>query len=236
MSETPQTRIDYFKRGRWLVGIQDRLSLAARRRMFGHWQLFAQPIAGKSMLDVGATPQQERPDSNCMIPWFRDAGMRVTLYSPEDISGLAGSFPWATILPSAAFGAPIPVPDRSYDWVASSAVIEHVGAAAEQIAFLRECGRVADGLFITTPNRYHWLEFHTRLPLLHWLPRRLHRLLLRSIGRGEWAQECNLRLLGTSELRALAAAALGDHFTVEIRRIWTLGMPSNLVVLARRAA
>ena len=31
---------------------------------------------------------------------------------------------------------------------------------------------------ITTPNLYHPIEFHTKLPFLHWLPKKIHRSIL----------------------------------------------------------
>lgn len=234
-TQPPPQGIDYFNRGHWLTGIQNRVSIAARRRMFAVWLDYAGSLQGKTLLDVGATPDQERTESNCMLPWFHETGARVTLYSPEDISGLAGSFPWARILHSPGFGAPIPASEREFEWVSASAVIEHVGVHDQQIAFLRDCARAASvGLFLTTPDRGHWFEFHTKLPLLHWLPRRCHRASLRVLGHSLWAQENHLRLVGAGELRAIAAVALGGAFTFEIRRIWTLGMPSNLILLAKR--
>jgi hypothetical protein len=151
------------------------------------------------------------------------------------VSHLETLFPGATVLPPAP-GAGIPARDASFDWVSSSAVIEHVGSAEQQSAFLRECARVARrGLFVTCPNRWHWLEFHTKLPLLHWLPRAWHRSLLRALGLSAWASEGHLRLVGSRELSALASRALAPEWRLEIRSIWTLGMPSNLVLIARRS-
>jgi hypothetical protein len=226
--------IDYFNRGHWLTGVQNVVSLRARKRMFELWRSSAGITPGQSILDVGATPDTERLDSNCMLPWFQSCGLRLTLYSPEDISHLSESLPGVLILPPAP-GPFIPAPDASYDWVSSSAVIEHVGSAGQQEQFLSDCARVASrGLFLTCPNRWHWLEFHTKLPLLHWLPRRWHRTVLRGIGLSAWARESHLRLLGAGELGAMAARALGDGWRVGVRSIWTLGMPSNLVLVAAR--
>ena len=227
--------IDYFNRGHWLSGIQARVSYRARRRMFEVWRAAAGDLRGASVLDVGATPDRERLDSNCMLPWFAEAGLQVTLYSPEDIASLGELFPFARILAPGVPALRLPVADATYDWVSSSAVIEHVGSEAEQVAFLGECGRVARrGVFLTCPNRWHWLEFHTKLPLLHWLPRRAHRAVLRTLGLGVWARESHLRLLGPRELARLAGLALGPRWAIGVRSIWTLGMPSNLLLLATR--
>jgi hypothetical protein len=226
--------IDYFNRGHWLSEVQARVSVGARRRMFELWRERAGELKGASILDVGATPDVERLDSNCMLPWFQEAGLRLSLYSPEDVSHLATTLPGVRILPPAA-GTSIPAPDASHDWVSSSAVIEHVGSAADQQAFLAECARVARrGLFVTCPNRWHWLEFHTKLPLAHWLPRDWHRAVLRAVGLGVWARESHLRLIGARELRAMAERALGPDWMSNVSVIWTLGLPSNLVLIARR--
>jgi hypothetical protein len=228
--------IDYFNRGHWLSGVQARVSLGARRRMFDLWHEQAGDLRGKSLLDVGATPDAERLDSNCMLPWFQQSGLQLSLYSPEDVSHLDQLVPDASVLRPAE-GPGIPAPTAGFDWVSSSAVIEHTGSAAEQEAFLRECARVARrGLFVTCPNRWHWLEFHTKLPLLHWLPREWHRALLRRIGLSAWARESHLRLLGPQELGELARRALGPQWDWSVRSIWTLALPSNLVLVATRKA
>jgi hypothetical protein len=62
--------------------------------------------------------------------------------------------------------------------VHSAAVIEHVGSFARQCDFLKECCRVARrAVFVTTPNRWFPVEFHTILPLVHWLPKPAFRTL-----------------------------------------------------------
>jgi hypothetical protein len=226
--------IDYYDRQHWAAGLQVRVSHSARRRMFEAWKNYVGDLRAARLLDVGGTPDTERLDSNCMVPWFHDAGVAVDLYSPEDISGLSEVFPFARVLPSQGFGQPIPATDRDYDWVSASAVLEHVGSADDQVAFIKECARVGRGLFITTPNRRHWLEFHTKIPVTHWLPRPLHRALLRSCGLPFWAEERNLRLIERAELREFAEAALGAAWDWTIQTINTLGMPSNLLLLARQ--
>src|SRR5204862_6615864 len=107
-----------------------------------------------------------------------------------------------------ADGLALPFCDRSFDVVHSSAVIEHVGSFSRQQAYLQECCRVARrAVFITTPNRWFPVEFHTVLPLVHWLPPRLYRNMLARLGREFFACEDNLNLLSRSDLAQLAAAA-----------------------------
>jgi len=232
--------IDYFNRGHWLTAVQERVSREARRRMFELWRGWRgrHRLPARTILDIGATPDTERMDSNCFLPWFRDEGVDVHCYSPESIQGLLEAYPFIHVIESAgdAPGAlpSWPVGTRSFDWSASSAVLEHVGARGHQVAFIAEHARVATAFFLTTPNRGHWLEFHTKLPVLHWLPRAVHRMALRALGKPFWAEEGNLRLVTGPELLELAREALGPDgrdYRFSVRAIWTLGMPSNLVLL-----
>jgi len=58
--------------------------------------------------------------------------------------------------------------DKSFDLVVSNAVIEHVGDAAEQKAFVDEHHRVGRRFIITTPNLLFPVESHTRVIARHW--------------------------------------------------------------------
>ena len=79
-------------------------------------------------------------------------------------------------------------------------MIEHVGGAERQRAFVSEALRVGRRVFLTTPNRWFPIELHTRLPLVHWLPEPMaHRAF--DLTRRPWAKDNHL--LGPSELEAL---------------------------------
>ena len=45
---------------------------------------------------------------------------------------------------------------------------------------------------IITPNRFHPIDFHTKIPFLHWLPKKIHRLLLSLLGFKLLSKEKNL--------------------------------------------
>jgi hypothetical protein len=117
--------------------------------------------------------------------------------------------------------------------VHSSAVIEHVGDRGRQTRLLSELWRVARrGVFVTTPNRWFPVEVHTMLPLLHWLPPRWYRAILRRIGLPFFASEANLNLLSRRDLVRLARAAGITDF--HILTVNLFGLTSNLILVAHK--
>lgn len=90
-------------------------------------------------------------------------------------------------------GRALPFADGSFDVVLSNAVVEHIGGPEEARRFLAESRRVARVLVVhTTPNRWFPIETHTRLPFLHWLPRRVHRWLLGHSSTYRWSADDRL--------------------------------------------
>ena len=89
----------------------------------------------------------------------------------------------------------------SFDIVHSNATLEHVGSYNNQIAFVKEASRISKNhVFIQTPNRFYPIDFHTNLPLVHWLPKKIHRKILKFIGLNFYSMEENLNLLSESNL------------------------------------
>ena len=89
-------------------------------------------------------------------------------------------------------------------------------------------------LFLTTPNRWFPVEFHTVLPLVHWLPKPVFRGLMRRTGREFFAEEANLNLMTANEVRRAARTALDPaRFDIEVSSASLAGWPSNLLLLVR---
>ena len=114
-----------------------------------------------------------------------------------------------------------------------SAVLEHVGGAAQPRFVIQALLRLCRSVFLSTPDRALPIEVPTFLPVLHWVPKRVHRRLLRWLGHSFWAMEANLNLLTRRELAPLVAAALqATHRSApwSISRHRLLGFSSNLVL------
>ena len=90
------------------------------------------------------------------------------------------------------------------DLVISNAVIEHVGNFDNQIKMIKNIKKLTKKLFIIiTPNRNHPIEFHTYLPLIHMLPKKIHRKILKFVKLDFYAEEKNLNLLDIRELKKI---------------------------------
>ena len=184
------------------------------------------------MLDLGVTSDQSYSHSNYFVHWYPHKH-RITASGIDNAAFLEDLYPGVKFV--LADGRNLPFQDRQFDYVHSSAVLEHVGSRAMQVAFLREAWRVArKGVFITTPNRWFPIEFHTLLPFAHWLPPATFRKLCRMTGREFFASEENLNLLTFSELRWLAREAGLENIQIKSARL--ASWPSNLLLSAKRAA
>jgi hypothetical protein len=128
----------------------------------------------------------------------------------------------------------LPFDDRTFDFAHSSAVFEHVGSRENQVQFLRELWRVArKGIFVTTPNRWFPIEFHTVLPLVHWLHTPSSRKIFSALGRGFFADETNLNLTSSRGLAQAAKRARVEHF--RIKTVSLCGWPTNLLLIAHKS-
>ena len=86
-----------------------------------------------------------------------------------ELDRFAAAFPQVRAV--RADGRELPFADGEFDLGFSNAVVEHVAGGRDgQRRFVHELCRVAQRVFVTTPNRWFPLEVHTLLPFVHWLP------------------------------------------------------------------
>ena len=201
-----------------------------RRRMYDAFLAASAIEPTDTILDLGVTSDQTYDHSNYFIRWY-PYKHRITAAGIDDAAFLEQQHPGLKFV--FGDGRSLPFADRQFDFVHSSAVLEHVGSETMQAAFLTEAWRVArKGLFLTTPNRWFPIEFHTLLPIAHWLPQPAFRKICDMTGRSFFGCEENLNLLARSDLRRLARAAGLEN--VHITSVSLAGWPSNLLLCARR--
>ena len=169
-----------------------RASLRSRERKLRLFLELLAPGPETSVVDVGVTDSgyggTYGTDNflEAAYPWPE----QITAVGPTSLERFAAAFPHVRRV--TADGRSLPFADAEFDVAFSNAVVEHVGDAADQRAFVRELCRVAGRVFVTTPNRWFPIEVHTLLPLVHWLPRRAQPRALHEV-----------RLLGPREFRSL---------------------------------
>jgi hypothetical protein len=211
-------------------GLAATLVLRARRNMYEHFIRTISPAERETVLDVGATSERTYEWSNYLEAWYPHK-RQLTACGVDDASFLETAYPGLRFV--RGDGLALPFADGAFDVVHSSAVIEHVGNESNQRRFLGEMARVARrAFFITTPNRWYPVEFHTMLPLIHWLPKAMHRSLLASLGHADLATEANLNLLDARQVREHARHLPAFRVSVHYERLF--GWPSNLLIIGVR--
>jgi SAM-dependent methyltransferase len=204
-----------------------RISCHVRKKMFAAFMAYFRPTPEMSVLDVGVTSDDSFQESNYfekMYPFPE----RITCVGTEDGCRLEQQYRGLKYL-RVQTGQRLPFDDHAFDIVFSNAVVEHVGSRSAQRAFVAELCRVGKGFFISTPNRWFPVEHHTGLPIVHWLPAKLYRALLRNTRFGYWSYQEHLNVLSASSLSRLFPAQIKPV----ICRIRLAGICSNLVAMGK---
>jgi hypothetical protein len=176
-----------------------RVSLRSRERKLRLFLELFRPGPGTTLVDVGVTDAPFGGGSSdnffeALYPWPG----QITAVGHTGLDRFAAAFPQVTTV--RADGRELPFEDAQFELGFSNAVVEHVaGGREQQRRFVHELCRVAERVFVTTPNRWFPLDPHTLLPFAHWLPDGpARRRLLRARGFDDV-----LDPLGPGELAAL---------------------------------
>ena len=181
-----------------LAKLASRVSLRSRERKLRLFLEVLAPGPETTVVDVGVTDAPFGGGSTdnffeALYPWPE----RVTAVGRTSLERFTAAFPAVTTVQ--ADGRELPFSDRAFDLGFSNAVVEHVGGGREeQRRFVHELCRVAERVFVTTPNRFFPIEVHTLVPFAHWLPHVARDRILRARGFDDV-----LEPLGPRELAAL---------------------------------
>lgn len=123
--------------------------------------------------------------------------------------------------------------DKSFQIVHASATIEHVGNENNQIRLIQECLRLSrEKVIITTPNRYFPIDFHTKIPLIHMLPKKIHRKILKITNNEFFSKEENLNLISEKTLIQFLEKLNINNY--EIIKYKIFFMTSNLILIINK--
>ena len=181
------------------------------------------------VLDIGSTNDFKNESSNFLIKNLKifknyksisDQKIELSFFSKALNKSITDNF------------SDLELEEYKSDIVISNATIEHVGSLENQIKMCENIIKLTKKYFIIiTPNRYHPVEFHSKLPLLHWLPKIIHRRILTLIGMKFLADEKNLNLLSHYDLVNVMKKL--NHNNYEIKNINFLFFKSNLLLFGK---
>jgi SAM-dependent methyltransferase len=180
-----------------------RISAYNRQRKWKIFWRLIKPTAADSVLDVGFSDKEYSVTDNFLEKNYP---------YPEMITALGIDVPneftrrYPLVKAVRYDGQIFPWSGQSFDLCWSNAVLEHVGNKKDQVMFIREIKRVSRKAFVTTPNRYFPIEVHTRVPLLHFLPKPFFDSYLKLIGK-KWATGDYMNLLSLTDIKELLRLA-----------------------------
>lgn len=161
---------------------------------------YLKPTNQDRLLEIGIADHEYTEVNNFLIKNYPYQN-QLTALSLGEAPSFAKKYPNVRLVCYA--GGKFPLETDEFDIVHSNAVIEHVGQRAAQTMFLSELVRVAKKGMITTPNRFYFIEVHTRIPFVHWLGKSIFDTVAKAIGKG-WAAGDYMYLLSFKELDELA--------------------------------
>ena len=220
---------DYFNRA-YNFSIFDKMSIFARRQLFEIFIKNIKPSPNEKIADIGVFGGSEDPNMNFLEQLYQYP-KNITAIGVEDAVFLERQYPGLKFVKILA-NQRLPFNDDEFDIGFSSAVIEHVGSFQDQKYFLEEAIRICRTLFIATPNRFYPIEFHTRLPFLHWLPQPFFRKILKIMNLEFYSKEENLNLLGEKQLLNLMPLQYREKSKLLSYRF--LGLVSNLILIVQK--
>lgn len=209
----------------------DSIVLKKRSQMLNLIKKKIKTIKVQDVLDVGTTSDKFNKSSNFLINNFSYIKKRKSI-SDQKISS---NFFLYTLQKSISDKLTnLEINKFSSDLVISNATIEHVGSKKNQYTMICNIILLTKKTFvIATPNRYHPIEFHTLIPLIHWLPKKIHRFILKLFGLSYFAKEQNLNLLSEEDLLRLLDR-FKNKIEYSIYNIKWLGVKSNLIVIGTK--
>ena len=184
----------------------------------------------KDALDIGTTEDTENPSSNFIVRNLKnfesyksisDQKINSNFFRKKLQKSITENFLKADL------------DEYKSDLVISNATIEHVGSFENQIKMCENIINLSKKYFIIiTPNRYHPIDFHTKLPFLHWLPKKVHRFFLSILGFKYLSKEENLNLLSQRDFHSIMNKLNQNDF--KIKNIKFLFFKSNLILIGHK--
>ena len=205
----------------------DRIVLNKRKEMANIINRQLDNIELTDALDIGSTDDNNFESSNFLIKNINN----IKHYKSLSNQVITDKFFSSSLIKSITDNLSVEEVDKfKSDLVISNATIEHVGSLKNQIKMISNTIKLSKKIFIlTTPNRFHPIDFHTKLPLIHWLPKWLHRKILIILRLNFFAKEDNLNLMSENDLRLILKDMNIKNYKFYYIRLF--GFKSNFLII-----
>ena len=179
-------------------------------------------------LDIGTTEDINNQSSNIIIKKLN----KISLFKSISNQNIRSNFFKKKLNKSITENfSQTELDEFSSDIVLSNATIEHVGNEQKQRKMIENIIKLSKKIFvISTPNRLYPIDFHTKIPFIHWLPKDLHRKILKLIGLKFYSKEENLNLLSKNDLDKFMSEY---NLNYKIHKIKLFKINSNLILIGR---
>ena len=130
-------------------------------------------------------------------------------------------------------GRNLPFETASFELAFSNSVIEHVGSFEDQKRFAGEMVRCGKSMYLQTPNKWFPVEPHLMAPLIHFLPFRLQRRLVRWFSVWGWVMKADQKAIDEfiGGIRLMTKRELEEAFPgCEITAERVFGMTKSFIV------
>ena len=186
----------------YLDQIFKKILLKSRIKIFDIFKENIKFNKDSKILDVGTAPILESYE-NIIFHQYKWKN-NITGFSNQNCKILKEKFKLNKFIKGDAKN--IKLKKNSFDISFCSATIEHVGNYKSQKKLISELFRVSRKyVFLTTPNRSFPIDFHTKLPLIHLLPKKIHRKILKFLKLDYFASEKNLNLLFSRDIKKICS-------------------------------
>jgi hypothetical protein len=207
----------------------DKITLKKRLEMVGIVNEAIKSLQLHDALDIGTTSDEKNDSSNIIIKNI----LNVEKFKSISDQTIENDFFYKKLKKSITEKlSKEELLEFSSDLVISTATIEHVGNDANQRKMIENVIKLTKKIFIiTTPNRFHPIEFHTKLPLIHWLPKFIYRKILLIFGVNFHANENNLNLLSIKDLKRMLD---NQKINYEMKFVRLFFFKSNIIIIGKK--
>ena len=191
---------NYWLQIHYIDQILKKILLKSRINIFKIFKKNIKFNKNSKIIDVGTTPILD-PHENIIFHQYKWK-KNITGFSNQDCNILKKKFKLNKFIKGDAKN--IKFKKNAFDISFCSATIEHVGNYKNQKKLVSELLRISKNyVYLTTPNRAFPVDFHTKLPFVHLLPKEIHRKILKILGLNYFSLEKNLNLLFSKDIRKI---------------------------------